>query len=308
MAIVTNGSVLAIHTGGQAPEPLNVDIPIGTTAALLFWVGYASGLDLDISSARIDSLPFTLSADMAGQASYPATGDNTGVGVVLLTAPPTGPNRKLSWTWSNPPDTGVVLYLVCVKSRGVVQLRDAKALYWFGLDTKSVSIASNDGDLIIAIMGSADYDPTLGSVGDAVDLLVNNDSYNHLVIADVAKIRTAKIGTTTVGGFAAYGVLQVVALKEFIDQTVDRAPLNVVPEGPYYMTQGDERLDQVAQYVYGFQLGAVEALLIANPGLATVCSGSLDLILPAGIAIMTPALAQIAPTQIASSREVSLWG
>lgn len=70
-----------------------------------------------------------------------------------------------------------------------------------------------------------------------------------------------------------------------------------VPVGRVYVTVGGERLDQVAQAAYGFQLGAVEALLIANPGIA-----DLGIELPASIAILLPEL-----TQTSASREVPLF-
>lgn len=65
-----------------------------------------------------------------------------------------------------------------------------------------------------------------------------------------------------------------------------RTAAGAVPVGRVFVTVGSERLDQVAQEAYGFQLGAVEALLIANPGLA-----DLGLELPAGLAVLLPELA-----------------
>lgn len=74
-----------------------------------------------------------------------------------------------------------------------------------------------------------------------------------------------------------------------------------VPTGRYYVTVGGERIDQVAQTVYGVQVGAVEALLVVNPGLA-----DLPMELPASLAIVLPDLNVEEPT--ATSREVALWG
>ena len=67
-----------------------------------------------------------------------------------------------------------------------------------------------------------------------------------------------------------------------------------------YITLGGERVDQVAHLAYGFQVGAVEALLIWNHGL-----GDLPVELPAGLAIELPEL--VAPTT-RTTREVQLWG
>lgn len=74
-----------------------------------------------------------------------------------------------------------------------------------------------------------------------------------------------------------------------------------------YTTVGGERLDQIAQDVYGFQVGAVEALLIVNPGLA-----DLGFELPAGAVINLPELgarpARATSTTPVVSREAALWG
>jgi phage tail protein X len=77
-----------------------------------------------------------------------------------------------------------------------------------------------------------------------------------------------------------------------------RTAAGSLPEGRYYVTQGGERLDQVAWTVYGRQAGVVEALLVANPGLA-----DLGFTLPEGIAIELPDL----DVKRGSAQEVSLW-
>ena len=73
-----------------------------------------------------------------------------------------------------------------------------------------------------------------------------------------------------------------------------------VPSGRYFVCVGGERLDQIAQSVYGVQVGAVEALLLVNPGIA-----ALGVELPAELAVVLPELAKTTET---TSREVSLWG
>ena len=80
-----------------------------------------------------------------------------------------------------------------------------------------------------------------------------------------------------------------------------------MPVGRVYECRGGERLDQVAYAAYGFQEGAVEALLVANPGL-----GEQSYLLPAYLAIELPDLlveavepGQDAPTGTQS--EVDLW-
>lgn len=86
---------------------------------------------------------------------------------------------------------------------------------------------------------------------------------------------------------------------------VYRTASGEVPTGRHYITYGDERLDQVAQDVYGIQAGAVEALLVYNPGLAELASGP-TLVLPAGLAILLPGLA-VGEGDTRNPREVSLW-
>ena len=71
-----------------------------------------------------------------------------------------------------------------------------------------------------------------------------------------------------------------------------------VATGRFYVAVGGERLDQVAWTVYGRQLGVVEALLVANPGLA-----ELGFVLPEGVAIELPELDVTQNT----AQEVSLW-
>jgi phage tail protein X len=68
-------------------------------------------------------------------------------------------------------------------------------------------------------------------------------------------------------------------------------------------------LDEVAQSVYGFQSGAVEALLAVNPGLATLACAREDFVLPRGVAIILPQLLAASSTTGASSStgEVNLW-
>lgn len=73
------------------------------------------------------------------------------------------------------------------------------------------------------------------------------------------------------------------------------------PNGRVYITKGGERVDQIAQEVYGFQVGAVESLLIANPGLA---DRGYELV--EGISIFLPELTSSAPSR--TPREVALWG
>ena len=73
-----------------------------------------------------------------------------------------------------------------------------------------------------------------------------------------------------------------------------------------YTTFGGERLDQVAHAAYGLQLGAVEALLLANPGVADY-----GLELPAGVVLELPELVEAtgaAATAASSRGEVALWG
>lgn len=82
---------------------------------------------------------------------------------------------------------------------------------------------------------------------------------------------------------------------------VEVTPSGSQPLGRVYVTIGGERVDQVAQMAYGRQNGAVEALLIVNPGLADKGYN-----LVAGVAIFLPELT-VARAQ-ATSREVALWG
>ncbi len=70
------------------------------------------------------------------------------------------------------------------------------------------------------------------------------------------------------------------------------------PRGRFHVTVEGERLDQIAWTVYGRQLGVVEALLVANPGLARF-----DIRLPAGLAIELPELDLTTNT----AQQVSLW-
>ena len=53
----------------------------------------------------------------------------------------------------------------------------------------------------------------------------------------------------------------------------------------YVSAQGD-RIDQVCQAYYGYQLGAVETVLTANPGMAAYGA-----ILPLGVTLHLPELA-----------------
>ena len=98
------------------------------------------------------------------------------------------------------------------------------------------------------------------------------------------------------GYFAAYFGTDVVHAT-----FTARTPSGAIPVGRVYVTVGGERLDHIAQVAYGFQLGAVEALLIWNHGL-----GDLDVEIPANVAIALPELAT--PSTKRASREVALWG
>ncbi len=71
-----------------------------------------------------------------------------------------------------------------------------------------------------------------------------------------------------------------------------------LPKGRFYVTREGDRLDQIAQAIYGRQVGVVEALLVANPGLARY-----DVRLAEGLAIELP---ELDPTSD-SAQEVSLW-
>lgn len=82
---------------------------------------------------------------------------------------------------------------------------------------------------------------------------------------------------------------------------VPRTASGNLPVGRYYTTIGGERLDQVALRAYGIQSGAVEALLLVNPGLADK-----PYHLPSGLAIELPELKRASTTK--QSREVNLWG
>jgi phage tail protein X len=73
------------------------------------------------------------------------------------------------------------------------------------------------------------------------------------------------------------------------------------PVGRHYLCVGGERLDQVAHASYGVQNGALEALLISNPGIAI-----LGVHLPKGLAVLLPDL--LASRSASTSREVALWG
>jgi phage tail protein X len=80
--------------------------------------------------------------------------------------------------------------------------------------------------------------------------------------------------------------------------TAARTAAGNLPKGRFYVTHTGDRLDQIAQAVYGRQVGVVEALLLANPGLARF-----DVWLPEGIAIEVPKLDLTSD----SAQEVSLW-
>lgn len=80
---------------------------------------------------------------------------------------------------------------------------------------------------------------------------------------------------------------------------VPRTASGGLPVGRAYICQGGERLDQVAWAAYGIQAGAVEALLVANPGLA-----DMPYELPAYLAIELPDLLLQNKNK---SREVPLW-
>lgn len=80
--------------------------------------------------------------------------------------------------------------------------------------------------------------------------------------------------------------------------TTPRTASGNLPKGRFYLTVGGERLDQVAWSVYRRQSGVVEALLVANPGLADV-----GFVLPKGLAIELPDLNLTSD----SAQEVSLW-
>ena len=77
-----------------------------------------------------------------------------------------------------------------------------------------------------------------------------------------------------------------------------RTPAGNVSRGRAYVTVGGERLDQIAWSAYGRQEGAVEALLVANPGLA-----DLGFTLPQGVAIELPEL----DVKQGTAQEVLLW-
>lgn len=74
-----------------------------------------------------------------------------------------------------------------------------------------------------------------------------------------------------------------------------------LPTGRYYLCVGGERLDQVAHASYAVQNGALEALLVSNPGIAI-----LGVYLPKGLAVILPDL--LASRSASTSREVALWG
>jgi phage tail protein X len=80
-----------------------------------------------------------------------------------------------------------------------------------------------------------------------------------------------------------------------------RTAIGHPPVGRYYVTIGGERIDQIALAAYGFQSGAVEAILIVNPRLA-----DLPYNLPARLAVLIPDL--LAPQSSRGGREVQLWG
>lgn len=80
---------------------------------------------------------------------------------------------------------------------------------------------------------------------------------------------------------------------------VPRTASGGMPVGRMYICHGGERIDQVAFAAYGIQAGAVEALLIKNPGLA-----DLPITLPAYLAIELP---ELTIQKRNRSREVPLW-
>lgn len=105
----------------------------------------------------------------------------------------------------------------------------------------------------------------------------------------------------TLGGFGDFFPLYFGAVPLPSEEFRARTASGNLPVGRAYITFGGERLDQVAQTVYGAQQGVVEALLVANPGLADQ-----GFELPANLAIELPELVLTTPTN--KSREVALWG
>lgn len=65
-----------------------------------------------------------------------------------------------------------------------------------------------------------------------------------------------------------------------------------------YITQQGEMLDEICWRFYGVQSGAVEAVLVANPGLA-----DLGEIIPINTTIMLPEITAPAP----ADQPVRLW-
>ena len=78
-----------------------------------------------------------------------------------------------------------------------------------------------------------------------------------------------------------------------------------MPTGLVYECRGGERLDQIAWAAYGIQAGAVEAILVVNPGLADLAYE-----LPAYLAIELPDLlveTSAGTTTTTIQSEVDLW-
>jgi hypothetical protein len=193
--ITVLGSETVVFGQSTSPTPQTVTVPVGTTAAYVFWETWTNGTDHGVDTITLNSV-----APDFSNGDYVTTGNNTtDFGGVYCFLNPASGSRSLNVVPENTLEAGPVCFILYVSGDDGLGFRDVHRSGEAESNAVSGAVDSTTDDLMVAFHWG--YSPGTEAPEEDADFTLQQDDKQ----LDSAALLATAPGTATIGFYSQGG-------------------------------------------------------------------------------------------------------